>query len=118
MTKTCSCIVSRFLLFVAPGILAAEAPRFDLTATQENFSLYFSTYLANGFFTTSTSLRGTDPTFSFMVGVIDYTPSDVPRPAALPSWAEMDYFDGAAWLNATPVTAASFRDYRQTLQMY
>lgn len=118
MTKTCSLFVSLFLLFVTPGILAADAPGFDLTATQENFSLYFPTYLANGFFTTSSSLRGTDPTLSFMVGVMDYTPGDVPRPAALPSWAEMDYFDGAAWLNATPVTAGSFRDYRQTLQTY
>jgi trehalose/maltose hydrolase-like predicted phosphorylase len=118
MKKTCSLIVLLSLLFLAPGILAADAPGFDLTATQENFGLYFPTYLANGFFTTSSSLRGTDPTLSFMVGVIDYTPGDVPRPAALPSWAEMDYFDGAAWLNATPVTASSFRDYRQTLQMY
>ena len=118
MIKTCSFIVSLFLLFIAPGILAADAPGFDLTATRENFSLYFPTYLANGFFTTSSSLRGTDPTLSFMVGVIDYTPGDVPHPAALPSWAEMDYFDGAAWLNATPVTPSSFRDYRQTLQMY
>src|ERR1039458_8650969 len=118
MIKTCSFILSLFRLFIAPGILAADAPGFDLTATRENFSLYFPTYLANGFFTTSSSLRGTDPTLSFMVGVIDYTPGDVPHPAAIPSWAEMDYFDGAAWLNATPVTPSSFRDYRQTLQMY
>ncbi len=118
MTKACSLIVLLFLLFFVPGILAANAPGFDLTATEENFSLYFPTYLANGFFTTSSSLRGTDPTLSYMVGVVDYTQGDVPRPAALPSWAEMDYFDGSAWLNATPVTAGSFRDYRQTLQMY
>ena len=38
-------------------------------------------------------------------------------PAALPSWAEMDYFDGTAWLNATPVTNGSFRDDRQSLQV-
>jgi trehalose/maltose hydrolase-like predicted phosphorylase len=118
MTKTCSLIVLLFLLLLAPRIIAESEPGFDLTATQENFNLYFPTYLANGFFTTSSSLRGTDPTLSFMVGVMDYTAGDVPRPAALPSWAEMDYFDGAAWLNATPVTAGSFRDYRQTLQMY
>ncbi|MGA7340581.1 MAG: hypothetical protein WBE72_19110 [Terracidiphilus sp.] len=118
MTKTYSLIVLLFLVFLAPEILAAGPPNFDLTATQENFSLYYPTYLANGFFTTSSSLRGTDPTLSFMVGAIDYTPGDVPRPAALPSWTEMDYFDGTAWLNATPVTASSFRDYRQTLQMY
>jgi trehalose/maltose hydrolase-like predicted phosphorylase len=89
-----------------------------MTATEKDFNLYFPAYLANGFFTSSTSLRGTDATLSFMVGVMDYTPGDVPRPAALPSWAEMDYFDGAAWLNATPVTASSLQNYRQTLRMY
>jgi len=110
MTKRCSLFVCLFPLFLTPGILAANAPGFDLTATQEGFNLYFPTYLVNGFFTTSSSLRGTDPTLSFMVGVIDYTPGDVLRPAALPSWAEMDYFDGTAWLNATPVNAGSIGD--------
>ncbi len=118
MKKTGSLIAFLFPLFFMPGILADSRPDFDLTATQDNFSLYYPTYLANGFFTTSSSLRGTDPTLSFMVGVIDYTPGDTPRPAALPGWGEMDYFDGAAWLNATPITAGSFLDYRQTLQMY
>src|ERR1035437_3604014 len=118
MTKTRSLIVLLLALFIAPRTIAETAPGFDLTATQKDFSLYFPTYLANGFFTTSSSLRGTDATLSLMVGVMDYTPGDVPRPAALPSWAETDYFDGAAWLNATPVTDSSFRNYRQTLQMY
>jgi protein-glucosylgalactosylhydroxylysine glucosidase len=118
MTKTCFLIVLLLLLFQVPGFLAAASPSFDLIATQDSFNHYFPTYLANGFFTTSSSLRGTDPTLSFMVGVMDYSPGDVPRLAALPSWAEMDYFDGASWLNSTPVTAGNFRDYGQTLQMY
>ena len=111
-------IACLFLLFAAPGIWAASEPEFDFTATETNFGLYYPSYLANGFFTTTTSLRGTDPTASYMVGVMDYTPGDVPRLAAVPNWAEMDYFDGGAWLNATPVTAGSFRNYRQTLQMH
>jgi trehalose/maltose hydrolase-like predicted phosphorylase len=110
--------ISLFLLFLLSSTLAGAGPSFELTATEKDFSLYFPAYLANGYFTTSTSLRGTDATLSFMVGVMDYTPGDVPRPAALPSWAEMDYFDGAAWLNAAPVTASSLRNYRQTLDMY
>jgi trehalose/maltose hydrolase-like predicted phosphorylase len=110
--------VSSFLLFLLSSTLAGAGPSFDLTATEKDFGLYFPAYLANGFFTTSSSLRGTDATLSFMVGVMDYTPGDVSRPAALPSWAEVDYFDGAAWLNATPVTPNSLRDYRQTLHMY
>ncbi|MGD0129725.1 MAG: glycoside hydrolase family 65 protein [Terriglobia bacterium] len=105
-------------VFQLSGMAAGGDASFDLTATEKDFSLYFPAYLANGFFTTSTSLRGTDATLSFMVGVMDYTPGDVSRPAALPSWAEVDYFDGARWLNSTPVTASAFRNYRQTLRMY
>ena len=110
-------LVWLFLLFFSSGMHAA-APSFDLTATDKNFNLYFPTYLANGYFTTSSSLRGTDPKLSFMVGVMDHSPGDVPRLAALPSWGEMDYFDGTAWLNSAPITAASFQNYRQTLHMY
>ena len=106
--------------FLVPlaAIAAVDDSSFDLTATEKDFNLYFPAYLANGFFTTSTSLRGTDETLSFMVGVMDYTPGDVSRPAALPSWAEVDYFDGARWLNSTPVAAGAFRNYRQTLHMH
>jgi protein-glucosylgalactosylhydroxylysine glucosidase len=118
MTMAGRLIIFLPLLFLVPGITAQNESSFDLTATKDNFGLYYPTYLANGFFTTSTSPRGTDATLSFMVGVMDYTVSDVPRLAALPSWAEMDYFDGTAWLNATAVTDANFQNYRQTLQMF
>ena len=110
-------VVFCFLVQV-PAIAAIGDASFELAATEKDFSLYFPAYLANGFFTASTSLRGTDATLSFMVGVMDYTPGDVSRPAALPSWAEVDYFDGVRWLNSTPVTGSAFRNYRQTLRMY
>lgn len=92
---------------------------FDQTATETDLgNLYFPAYLANGFFTNTTSTRGTDATLSLMGGVMDYTPGDVPRPAALPSWAEINYSDGVVWLNSTPVTGANFQNYRQTLHMH
>lgn len=97
---------------------AAEDPSFNFTATEKDFDLYFPAYLANGFFTTMTSLHGTDATDSHMVGLMDYTTGDVSRLAAIPSWSEIDYSDGAAWLNQTPVSKQAFRDYRQTLNMY
>jgi hypothetical protein len=94
-----------------------SAPSFELTATQKDFPLYFPTYLANGYFTTTTSLRGTDPTLSLMAGVMDYTAGDISRLAAIPSWAEIGYFDGKSQLNEAPITAATLRDYSQTLRM-
>src|SRR5256886_5250742 len=51
--------------------------------------------ISNGFFSAQSSLRGTDATLAQMVGLMDYTPGDVSRPAAIPSWTEIDYFDGA-----------------------
>ncbi len=96
---------------------AADAS-FELTATQNNFNLYFPAYLANGFFSVSTSLRGIDPTPSYVVGLMDYSPGDAPRPAAIPSWNEIDYFDGHRWLNQSTVMPASFQDYRQTLDEF
>jgi hypothetical protein len=53
-----------------------------------------------------------------MVALMDYTPGDVSCPAAIPSWVEIDYFDGNSWLNQTAVTAVAFQDYRLTLNMF
>jgi trehalose/maltose hydrolase-like predicted phosphorylase len=90
---------------------------FSLTATARNFDDYYPTYLANGYWSMASSLLGTAPTRAQMIGVMDYTPADVSRPAAIPSWNEIDYFDGAEWLNAGPVNAQSHTRYSQTLDM-
>jgi hypothetical protein len=76
-------------IVIMPVLLCAPVysadPSFEFTATDKDFSLYFPAYLANGFFTTTTSLRGSEATDAYMVGVMDYTPGDVSRPAAIPS---------------------------------
>ena len=63
-----------------PGFASTD---FELDATQQDFARYFPTYLANGMFSTQSSLRGTDATLAQMAGLMDYTPDDVSRPAAL-----------------------------------
>jgi hypothetical protein len=90
---------------------------FALTATERDFAKYYPTYLANGHWSVASSLRGTDAAPSFMIGLMDYSPDDVSRPAALPNWNEIDYFDGVAWLNAAPVSSPSQANFRQTLDM-
>jgi len=113
---------ARFLpasLLVAAQVLAAPALfSFRSVATEADFNLYFPAYLANGYFSTTTSLRGTDATPAYMIGLMDHTPSDISRPAAIPSWSEIDVSDGASWLNSTPVTAQGFDNYGQTLDRY
>src|SRR5258707_12076698 len=83
----------------------AAADTFRLTATQANFAEYYPTYLANGYWSVASSLLGTAPTVAHMVGIMDYDADDVSRPAAIPSWNEIDYFDGGAWLNGSTVGA-------------
>jgi protein-glucosylgalactosylhydroxylysine glucosidase len=90
---------------------------FEMTATERNFQNYYPTYLANGYWSMASSLSGTGPTPAQIIGVMDYTANDVSRPAAIPSWNEIDYYDGAQWLNAGAVSADTHSDYRQTLNM-
>ena len=116
ITLTSQC--AALLLASAPVFAAAPNTSFQSTATQENFSLYFPAFLANGFFSIGTSLRGTDSTPSYMIGLMDETPTDIARPAAIPSWGEVNYFDGASWLNAAAVTPSAFQDYEQVLDRY
>jgi trehalose/maltose hydrolase-like predicted phosphorylase len=97
---------------------ADVAESFRLTATARDLARYYPTYLANGYLSMTTSLRGTSATLSQAAAVMDYTPEDVSRPAAIPSWNEIDYFDGADWLNTGAVSAATHLGYRQTLDMH
>jgi trehalose/maltose hydrolase-like predicted phosphorylase len=92
---------------------------FALVATDRDFDRYYPTYLANGYWSMASSPLGTAATPAQMVGVMDYTANDVSRPAAIPSWNEIDYSDsdGTEWLNAGPVSPYSHTRYRQTLDM-
>jgi trehalose/maltose hydrolase-like predicted phosphorylase len=97
---------------------AATDPSFLLTATSDNFGSYFPSYLANGYFSTMTSPRGTDPIRAYMVAFMDYSKADISRPAAIPGWSEIDYNPGGGWLNATRLDKKIFADYSQTLDMH
>jgi SSS family transporter len=114
-------LVFLFILVVClllPRVAHAEDTNsFRMTATSDDFKLYFPTYLANGHFSAASSPRGSDPTLAYVAGLMDYTPDDVSRPAAIPSWTEIDYSDGHSWLNRSPLTPEALRQYQQTLDM-
>jgi trehalose/maltose hydrolase-like predicted phosphorylase len=114
---------ARRLFFVAvlcavPFAHADTDPSFVLTGTAENFGTYFPSYLANGYFSTMTSVRGTEPARGYMVAFMDYAKDDIARPAAVPGWSEIDYNPGGGWLNSTRIAPQIFADYAQTLDMY
>ena len=103
--------------FSTTGLCATD-PGFLLTATAKDFGAYFPSYLANGYFSTMTSVRGTEPDRAYMVAFMDYTRGDISRPAAIPGWSEIDYNPGTGWMNSTRLDPAIFAHYSQTLDMH
>ena len=121
MTPGRTHLVRLLLAFVAAAPLAATAatdPSFQFTATASDFGSYFPGYLANGYFSTMTSPRGTEGNPAYMVAFMDYKPGDISRPAAIPGWSEIDYNPGGGWLNRTRLDAKIFSGYAQTLDMH
>jgi trehalose/maltose hydrolase-like predicted phosphorylase len=105
-------------LAAASAAHAGSDPSFQLTASSDHFGTYFPSYLANGYFSTMTSPRGTEPARAYMVAFMDYDKRDISRPAAIPGWSEIDYNPGGGWINATRLDQKIFADYAQTLDMY
>lgn len=102
--------------------LAQPEDDFRLSAGFQDLADYFPGYLGNGFVSTLTAPRGTEPTRAYMVALMDYAAGDMSRPAAVPAWTDVDYSpsderEGGAWLNRTPLNARHFSDYAQTLDL-
>ena len=112
-----ACLSVIAAIVTAPAFSQTD-PSFLLTATAKNFDSYFPSYLANGYFSTMTSPRGTEPNMGYMVAFMDYAKGDISRPAAVPGWSEIDYNPGGGWLNAIRLDPKIFVDYAQTLDMH
>ena len=107
-------------------LLACAAPddgSFRLSAGLEQLPAYFPGLLGNGYIATLTTPLGIDAAQTYLVGLMDYTPGDISRPARVPGWTAIDFAPGdagskATWVDAVPLTAEHFSDYRQTLDMH
>lgn len=75
-------------------------------------------FIGNGYFSLTGSPLGTTPTPSYIAGVYDRAPGDVPRIAVIPAWNTFNVTVGGAWLNDARPDTATLRSYRQTLDMY
>ncbi|GAB6283419.1 MAG: hypothetical protein STSR0008_21860 [Ignavibacterium sp.] len=104
-----------FLLIVK--IILPQSDSFILTTN--NFQPYFPTYIGNGHFSLSSSLLGTNLAESFMIKVYDEAEDDIPRIVNLPSWNEINYFNGIKWLNDFQLNdSLELQNYYQKLDMY
>jgi protein-glucosylgalactosylhydroxylysine glucosidase len=96
---------------------------FRLSVGIQGLPSYFPGLIGNGYISTLTAPRGTEPTPTYLVAFMDYTPGDMSRPALVPGWTGIDFNPGGAgsdhtWLNRGPLIAANFTDYRQVLDLH
>jgi trehalose/maltose hydrolase-like predicted phosphorylase len=54
---------------------------------------------------------------SFVAGLYEHAPSDVPRNTAVPAWNAVAIFDGERWLDSTAIASGTVREYRQVVDM-
>ena len=100
---------------LAPLAGAWQDPSFVFEAT--NPTPYTAAYLGNGAISLVTTPLAVDPAPTFLAGVYDHSPGDVPRIAAAPAWNVIEISNGAHWLNhQTPLSQIT--QYSQTLDMY
>jgi protein-glucosylgalactosylhydroxylysine glucosidase len=115
------------LLCTLPSAMASAAQEpdrgFRSSIGLEQLPAYFPGLLGNGYIATLTTPRGTDAAQTYLVGLMDYTPGDISRPALVPGWTAIDFTAGgpgskADWVGEAPLTSAHFVSYRQTLDMH
>ncbi len=110
--------LSAFVLLAAA--LAARSSRSQdpsFTFETDKLQPYTPAYLGNGALSLATTPLATEPSRSFLAGVYDHTPGDVPRIVSAPAWSEMDIYNGTHWLNSGDARN-SIKQYRQRLDMY
>jgi len=118
-----SCSLLCALLSLAASAAQGESDAgFRLSAGLGDLRTYFPGLLGNGYIATLTAPRGTEATQTYLVGLMDYSPGDISRPALVPGWTAVDFapgeaVSGANWINEVPLTAEHFRDYAQVLDM-
>ena len=117
-------VACALLCALLPVVAAAQTDAsFQLSTGLDQLPDYFPGLLGNGFIATQTTPRGTEPAQTYLVGLMDYSPGDMSRPALVPGWTAIDFAPGragskGAWVNDAPLTAPHFADYRQTLDTH
>src|SRR5918996_2829061 len=76
-----------------------------------------SPFIGNGRVGVVVPALGVGASNSFIAGLYENAPSDVPRIAAAPVWNAIGIFDGDRWLDTSAVAAGAIRDYGQVLDM-
>lgn len=80
---------------------------------------YSPVFLGNGYLSVATSWNGTAAAPTTMAGLYDeLEDAGYSYQALLPSWNEIDYWNGGRWLNSISREDSGIQGYTQTLNMY
>jgi trehalose/maltose hydrolase-like predicted phosphorylase len=98
-----------------PGQETVE-PSGSFVFTTGNYGQYSEVLMGNGFLIGATSWNGTAPSSSTLVGLYDHLQDkSYSYQALIPSWNEVDYWNGSHWLNRVPPADFKATSYRQRL---
>ena len=75
-----------------------------------------SPFIGNGRIGVVIPALGIGASNSFMAGLYEHAPGDVPRIVALPAWNALAVSDGERWIDSSAVPGG-IRDYRQVIDM-
>lgn len=89
-----------------------------LLSTKNRFD-YSPVFLGNGYLSVATSWSGTGAAPTTVAGLYDeLEDGGYSYQALLPSWNEIDYWNGGRWLNSVSPEDPGIHGYTQTLDMY
>ncbi len=82
------------------------------------YSSYFPTLLGNGYLSASTPWNGASASEATLTGLYDdLEQNSYAYQALIPSWNNIDYWDGSHWLDQLPAASIHLQGYLQTLDM-
>lgn len=105
------------LLALAAARLSAQAPDTGFTLSTTDPRRSPPPFIGNGRVGVVVPATGLGATRSFVAGLYEQGPGDVPRIAAAPAWNAVAVSDGGEWLGPGPPANGSIRAYRQELDM-
>ena len=95
----------------------APAPDNAFLLTAESPARRPSPFIGNGHLGVVIPPLGIGASESFMAGLYENAPEDVPRIVSIPAWNAIGVYDGTRWLNTDAVDTSSIEGYRQVVDM-
>ncbi len=101
------------------GSISAAAQADSFQFSTQSFANYVPVFLSNGFLFGATTWNGTAAGGAVLPGLYDHLQEDsYPYQAWIPSWGEVDFFNGSNWLNQIPAEEFHAEGYDQQLDAF